>query len=431
MGDARPHVVIAGAGFGGLRAARALARAPVRVTLLDRRNYHLFQPLLYQVAMAGLSPADIARSVRSLLRRQRNLEFRLAEVTAVDFERRRLLTATGPVDYDYLILAVGAVTNYFGLESVERHGLGMKDIDEAIAIRNHVLRMFELGVQEPDPDRRRAMLTFLVVGGGPTGVESAGALSELIRLVLTKDFPRLDMKEVRVVLLEATDRVLGDMPERLREATAEILWRKHVELRFGAEVTHFDGAQVRLRSGEIIPARTLVWAAGVRAAPLADRLGLPQASQGRIAVRPTLQVPGYDSVFAIGDAACPEATGGRLPMMAPVALQQAVLPARNVLRMERGRSLETFRYRDPGSLATIGRNAAVARIGRWQFQGFVAWVAWLTVHLIKLIGFRNRLVVLINWAWEYFLYERAVRIITPASPAQGRPARDREGPSDS
>ena len=305
MGDARPHVVIAGAGFGGLRAARALARAPVRITLLDRRNYHLFQPLLYQVAMAGLSPADIARSVRSLLRRQRNLEFRLAEVTAVDFERRRLLTATGPVDYDYLILAVGAVTNYFGLESVERHGLGMKDIDEAIAIRNHVLRMFELGVQEPDSDRRRAMLTFLVVGGGPTGVESAGALSELIRLVLTKDFPRLDMKEVRVVLLEATDRVLADMPERLREATAEILWRKHVELRFGAEVTHFDGAQVRLRSGEIIPARTLVWAAGVRAAPLADRLGLPQASQGRIAVRPTLQVPGYDSVFAIGDAACP------------------------------------------------------------------------------------------------------------------------------
>ncbi len=411
MDPGRPRIVVVGAGFGGLRAARALARAPVDVTLLDRRNYHLFQPLLYQVATAGLSPEDIARPVRAILRRQRNLRFRLAEVRHVDLSARRLETSAGAVGYDVLILAVGGATHWFGLESVERHAFGLKSIEEAVALRNHVLRMFEMGVQEPDPDRRRAMLTFVIAGGGPTGVESAGALSELIRLVLRKDYRELDLVEVRVVLLEASDRLLAPMPERLQRVTAEILWRKHVEVRFGAKVVEYDGERVVLQSGEMIPARTLLWAAGARAAPLAQDLGAAQGGGGRVVVRPTLQLPDHDEVFVVGDAAWLEVDGAPLPMLAPVARQQAAQAAANALRLLRGEALRPFRYRDPGSLATIGRNAAVARIGRLQFSGFVAWVAWLLVHIVNLIGFRNRLLVLINWAWDYLFYERAVRLI--------------------
>jgi NADH dehydrogenase len=405
-------VVIVGAGFGGLRAARALREAPVRVTVVDRHNYHLFQPLLYQVATAGLSPEDIAHPVRAILRGQRNASFRLAEVESVDLDARRLETTTGPIGYAALVLAVGGATNFFGLRALETNALPLKDIGDAVAIRNHVLRMFELGVQEPDPDRRRAMLSLVVVGGGPTGVESAGALSELVRLVLTKDFPTLDVKDVRVVLLEATDRVLADLPERLREYTGETLWHKHVEVRFGARVEGFDGERVSLQGGEVIPARTLLWAAGVRAAPLADRVASRRGPLGRLAVRPTLQLPERDEVFVIGDAAFLEAEARPLPMMAPVAIQQGELAARNVVRRLRDEPLEPFRYRDPGSLATIGRTAAVARLGRFQFTGLVAWVLWLVVHIVQLIGFRNRLLVLVNWAWDYFLYDRAVRLIT-------------------
>ena len=411
MDDSRPHVVVLGAGFGGLRAARALAREPVRVTLVDRRNYHLFQPLLYQVATAGLAPEDIARPVRAIFRRQRNLDFRLAEATGFDLPGRRLLTDTGPLPYDALILAMGGATNTFGLESVERYGFGMKGIEDAVAIRNHVLRQFELALQEGDPGRRRAMLTFVVVGGGPTGVESAGALSELIRLVLRKDYAKLDFADVHVVLLEATDRLLASMPEKLGLVTAKILRRKHVEVRFGTQVTRFDGECVSLENGETIPARTLIWAAGIRAAPLAERLGARRASQGRVVVSPTLQLPGHPEVFVVGDAAYLEHEGVPLPMVAPVARQQAELAARNSLALLRGRALEPFRYRDPGTLATIGRNAAVAHLWGLSFHGFLAWVLWLVVHILLLIGFRNRLLVLINWAWDYFFYERAVRLI--------------------
>jgi NADH dehydrogenase len=413
--DAAPRVAIVGAGFGGLRAARALARAPVRVTVLDRHNHHLFQPLLYQVATSLLGPGDIAHPVRAILRRQRNAEFRLAEVTCADLEARRVETSTGTVPYDYLILAVGSATSYLGLESVESNAFGLKDLDEAIAIRNHVLRMFELGVQEADPDRRRAMLTFVVAGGGPTGVELAGMLSELVRLVLVKDFPELDVKDVRVILLEAEKRLLASMPTRLSEVTAETLWRKHVEVRFGARVTDFDRDRVSLQGGEVIPARTLIWAAGVRAASLVDRLELERGPQGRIAVRPTLQLPDRDEVFAIGDAAYLTREGKPLPMVAQLAIQQGRLAGANVARALRGEPLASFAYFDPGELATIGRNAAVARLGRFQFHGFPAWVMWLVVHLMWLIGFRNKLVVLVNWAWDYFLYERAVRLITAGS----------------
>jgi len=405
-------VVIVGAGFGGLRAARALRRAPVEVVLLDRHNYHLFQPLLYQVATAGLEPEQIARPVRAILRGQRNFDFRLVQVTGVDLATRRLHTDAGPVGYDYLILAPGGETNFFGLPGVARHGFGLKDVGDALAIRNHVLGAFERAMLEADAERRRALLTLVVVGGGPTGVEMAGALSELCRLVLAKDYPRLDLKDVRILLLEATDRLLGPMPERLRESAADRLRRKHVEVRFGAAVEDYDGQRVRLKGGEVVPAATLIWAAGAKATDLGATAGLPAARQQRIRVEPTLQLAGHPEAYVIGDAAYIEADGQPLPMMAPPAIQMAETAAANILRALRGEPPRPFRYRDAGSLATIGRNAAVAYIYGIQFTGFVAWVVWLVVHIIQLIGFRNKLFVLLNWTWDYFFYERASRLIT-------------------
>jgi NADH dehydrogenase len=409
---ARPTVVVVGAGFGGLRAVRALRRAPVDVVLLDRHNFHLFQPLLYQVATAGLEPEQIARPVRTILRRQRHFEFRMGEMTGLDLGDRRVLTNDGAIPYDYLILAVGGETNYFGLEAVQRHGFGLKDVAEAVAIRNQVLGCFERAMLEPDPGRRRALLTFVVVGGGPTGVEMAGALSELIRLVLVKDYQRLNINDVRVLLLEAADRLLQAMPPRLSTAAADTLRRKQVEVRLGALVHDYDGQRVTLAGGEVIAARTLVWAAGAQAASLTTRLGLPTARQGRVVVEPTLQVPGHPALYVIGDAAYAEADGQPVPMMAPVAVQMAETAAANIGRRLRGEAPVPFRYRDPGALATIGRNAAVAYIHGVAFTGFLAWVVWLTVHLVQLIGFRNKLFVLLNWAWDYFFYERASRLIT-------------------
>jgi NADH:ubiquinone reductase (H+-translocating) len=384
----------------------------VQVVLLDRHNYHLFQPLLYQVATAGLEPEEIAKPARAILRGQKNLDFRMVDVTRVDFVARRLETSGGPLAYDFLILAPGGETNFFGLESLQRHGHGLKDIPDAIAIRNQVLSCFEQAMLETDAERRRALLTFIVVGGGPTGVEMAGALSELIRLVLVKDYPRLNIKDVRILLLEATDTLLPALPERLREAAGKTLWRKYVEVRFGATVADFDGRHARLKSGEIIPARTVIWAAGVRAAALNATLGLAPGRQGRIPVEPTLQVPGHPEAFIIGDAAYREQDGEPLPMVAPVAIQMGASVASNIARASRGQPLVPFRYRDQGTLATIGRNAAVAHVFGLQLSGFPAWVMWLVVHIIQLIGFRNKLLVLINWAWDYFFYERAARLIT-------------------
>jgi len=424
MPDPYPHILILGAGFGGLNAARALRSAPVRITLVDRKNYHLFQPLLYQVATSGLSPGEIAFPARAIFRKQKNLTFRMAEVQRIDLEKKMLTTSTGPMTYDYLILAAGSETSYFGMKSVQENGLGLKDIDEAISIRNHVLRMFELAAQELDAEKRRALLTFVVVGGGPTGVESSGALSELIRLVLIKDYPQLSLKDVRILLLEAADRLLGGFPSNLQEYAAETLWSKHVEVRFGAAVTGFDGERVTLKSAEVIPAHTLVWAAGVRAARIVDTLGSPQPRQSRIAVNRTLNLPEHPEVLIVGDAAYLEHDGQPLPMMAPVAIQQGQTAARNILHQMDNAPLEEFVYKDPGSLATIGRNAAVARLGTLKFTGFLAWFLWLGVHLLWLVGFRNKLVVLINWAWDYFFYDRGIRLITAQQKWPWTPGKD-------
>ncbi len=409
-----PHVVIVGAGFGGLRAARELGKAPVRVTVVDRNNYHLFQPLLYQVATAGLSPTDIAHPVRDILRSQKNLDFRMAEVRSIDLAGKRLLTSDGDIGYDYLVLAVGGESNSFGMDSIAQNAFGMKDIDDATAIRNHLLKMFELANEEPDVEKRKAMLTFVIAGGGPTGVELSGAISELTRLVLDRDYPRLKREEVQILLVEMFDRLLPAFPEELSQHTLKVLHRKGIEVRFHTQVTGYDGAQITFKDGESIPTQTVIWAAGVKASSVLSTLGLPQGSLGRVAAESTLQLKEAPNVFLIGDCALLYDSDGKpLPMVSPVAIQQGVVAAANIQALLNGLAPVPFQYKDPGILATIGRNQAVARLWGMSFRGFLAWLLWLFVHLIRLIGFRNKLLVFINWMWDYIFYDRSVRMIGP------------------
>ncbi len=412
MTQTLPHVVIVGSGFGGLRAARALAGKPVRVTMIDKRNYHLFQPLLYQVATAGISPHEIAYPVRAIFQKQKNFEFVMARVNGVDFSRKVVQAESGEIAYDYLILAAGASVNFFGNPSLEQNALPLKDVSDAVTVRNHILRMFELAAHEPDLRKRQALLTFVAVGGGPTGVETAGALSELIRLVLRKDYRALNVENVRVILMEAAPTILNGFPPALQAAARRSLEQKKVEVRVEAKVSNYDGERLTLEGGEVIPARTVLWSAGVRAASLMGKLGVAQASLGRVYVLPTLQLPDYADVYVVGDAAYLEDNGKPLPMVAQVAMQQGERAARNILADIAKQPLKSFCYTDLGSMATIGRNAAVAAAFGLQFRGFSAWFVWLVVHLIGLIGFRNRLIVLINWTWDYFFYDRAVRLIT-------------------
>jgi NADH dehydrogenase len=408
-----PHVVIVGAGFGGLQAARKLASAPVRITLIDRQNYHLFQPLLYQIAIAGLTPAQIAYPLRTIFRRQKNLTFQMGDVTEVNLVERYVKLDGSVIAYDYLILAAGGQTNFFGLESVERNGFDLKGVDNAVQTRNHLLSTFERASREADADKRRALLTFVVVGAGPTGVETAGALAELIRHVMSKEYSAIDMNESRVLLLEAAPTVMPAYPDELRQSTQRLLTGKRVEVMLNAKLTEYNGEQVTLADGTTIPARTLIWTAGVKAAGLASRLGVRQAGAGRVVTESTLQLPGHPEVFVIGDMAYVENGNGQpLPMLSTVALQQADSVAENLRRAIAHQPLRPFHYKDPGLLATIGRNAAVARIWGLSFSGFIAWVIWVFLHVYRLIGFRNRIVVLINWAWDYFFYDTQVRLIT-------------------
>ncbi len=410
----RPRVAIAGAGFGGLTCARALTHAPVDVLLVDRNNYHLFTPLLYQVASALLDPAEIARPVRQLIRPLGNADFRQASITGVDFDARRLLTDHGPIPYDYLVLATGAQSDYFGNSSLAEHTLGLKDLDEGLAIRNHILSQFEASRWIAEPERRRALLTFVVVGGGPTGVETAGAVSELIRLVLRKDYRELDINEVRVVLIEAAPYVLGAFVPSLREAALRSLQRKGIDVMLETKVESVTGSAVRLAGGEEIGTSTVIWTAGVRASDVAQATGLQLERQARITVDSTLQVPGHPMVFVIGDLAGAKDEAGRLPMLIPVAMQAGKHVAASIADMVGGGGARAFRYKDPGIMATIGRNSAVAQLGRVHLSGFPGWVFWLTVHLVNVVSFRSRIVVLVNWAWEYILYDRPVRLIVRA-----------------
>jgi NADH dehydrogenase len=408
-----PHVVIVGAGFGGLETAQKLAHAPVQITLIDRHNYHLFQPLLYQIAIAGLVPSQIAYPLRTIFRRQKNLTFQMSDVTSIDFDACYVRTNGSVIAYDYLVLAVGGQANFFGLKTVEENSFQLKSIEDATSTRNHLLRMFERANREVDPDKRKALLTFAVVGGGPTGVETAGALAELITHVMTKDYPEMDLKETRVLLIEATGTVMAAYPDELRKATANLLRNKNVEIMLNTRLTDYNGQRITLADGGQIHAYTLIWTAGVRAADLVDRLGIQLAAAGRVRVEPTLQIPQHPEVFVIGDAAYVEDKKGQpLPMLATVAQQQAKAAARNIQNILKGKNPEPFHYKDPGLLATIGRNAAVARIWGLSFSGFIAWAIWVVLHIYRLIGFRNRLVVLINWAWDYFFYDNQVRLIT-------------------
>jgi len=411
MRTTRPRVVIVGAGFGGLRAARALAGAPVDVLLLDRNNYHLFQPLLYQVAVAALPPSEIAYPVRSILRSQRNLEFRVVEVTGFDLAHRVVRTSRGDTAFDHLIVASGAATNFFGLRDVAEHGFDLKSLPDALRLRNHVMRCFEDAIATADPEERKRLLTIAVVGGGPTGVEVAGAVSELLRRVLARDYRAIPRGEISVILLEAGTRVLATMPESLSAAAEASLKTLGVDVRFSAIVAGYDGTTVRMRDGTEIAARTLVWAAGVQASPLTQAIGVPLHRSGRILVEPTLAIPGHPDVYVVGDAAYLETPEGAVPMLAPPAIQMGATAAKNVLRRLAGSPLVPFRYKDPGTMATIGRSAAVAVLRGLKFRGLAAWVIWLFVHLMQLVGFRNKLVVLVDWAWQYVFYQPASALI--------------------
>lgn len=409
LSSRRPRVVIVGAGFGGLSVARGLAGAPVDTLVLDRANYHLFTPLLYQVATAGLGPEEIAQPIRAILRPIGNARFRMAEVSGVDLSGRQVLLGHDSVDYDVLVLAAGSTSNYFGLESAM--ALGLKDIPEGLALRNHILTQFERAAWEQEPAQRQALLTFVIVGGGPTGVEMAGALAELMQVILRRDMPALVADTPRVILLEATDHILSTFREHLqREAMAE-LRRKAVDVRLGAAVASMQSDRVVLADGSIVPTHTVVWAAGVRAAGLARAVATEAGAGGRLRVDAYLRLPGHPEVYAIGDIAAVTQGGVVLPMLAPVAMQAGSHVADAIRRTLAGRPPAPFRYRSHGTMATIGRSAAVAQIGPLGIAGFAAWVAWLALHLIWLIGFRNRLAVLINWGWDYLFYERANRLM--------------------
>ncbi|MCW8139840.1 MAG: NAD(P)/FAD-dependent oxidoreductase [Planctomycetota bacterium] len=411
MSDDRPHVVIVGGGFGGLAAARALRRAPVRITLVDRQNHHLFQPLLYQVATAGLNPADIAAPIRGILRRQKNALMLLADVRRVDVAARRLVLDRTELAYDHLILACGATHSYFGHDEWAEVAPGLKTITDAAEIRHRVLWAFEAAEQEDDPARRATWQTFAVVGGGPTGVELAGALAELARHTLRKDFRRFDPRASRVLLLEAGPALLPAFPEDLRDDARRRLERLGVEVRLGAAVSDITREGLRA-GGEWTPARTVLWAAGVAASPLARTLDAPLDRAGRVLVRPDLSVPGHPEVRVVGDMAALEQDGKPVPGVAPAAMQMGRHAAMNVRRALRGLPPLPFRYKDKGSMATIGRAAGVADLGRLRLTGYLGWLAWLFVHLIFLIGFRSRVLVLLQWVWAYVTYERGARLIT-------------------
>jgi NADH dehydrogenase len=410
MAEYRPHVVIIGGGFGGLNAALALRNAPVRITLIDRNNHHLFQPLLYQVATAGLAAPDIAAPIRKILRGQDNVTVLMGEVETIDTVQRSVQFAGTELDYDHLVVAVGVVNHWFGNDDWAAHAPGLKTIDDALDIRRRILLAFESAERESDPSRRAEWLTFAVVGGGPTGVELAGSIIEVATHALARDFRTFDPRSARVVLVEGGDRILPAFPEDLSAKASIQLASLGVEVRTDTRVTNITAEGVHL--GEtLLRARTVVWGAGVRASPILGALGVPLDRSGRVLVEPDLSIPGHPEVTVIGDAAALQQGDAWVPGVAPAAMQGGKHVARNIRRALKQQPPEPFRYADKGSLATIGRRAAVADFGRLRFSGFVAWLLWMLVHVLFLIGFRNKAAVMMEWAWAYLTYQRSARVI--------------------
>ena len=406
-----PHVLILGGGFGGLWATRALASAPVRITLVDRTNHHLFQPLLYQVATAGLSATDIAAPLRHILRRQRNVTVLLGEARAIDVATRRVSFEGRDINYDYLIVATGATHAYFGHDDWAAHAPGLKTLDDALAIRRRVLSAFEAAEREDEPAARAAWLNFVVIGAGPTGVELAGTLAEIARHTLPREFRRCDPRDARIHLIEAGQRVLAAMPESLSASARRQLEKLGVDVHVGQPVTAIDAQGVTLGSTRI-ESRSVLWAAGVAASRLGSQLGAPLDRAGRVLVQPDLSIAGHPEVFVIGDLAqVVQANGKPVPGIAPAAKQMGAHTAASIRARLRGASTQPFRYRDYGNLATIGRMAAVVDLGRLKFSGLLAWWFWLAAHIFFLIGFRNRIVVMLDWGWSYWSYQRNARII--------------------
>ena len=416
-----PHVVIVGAGFGGLEAAKKLGSEPVRLTVIDRTNYHLFQPLLYQVATAALSPADIAAPVRAILTNHDNVEVMLAEVKTIDADARKLSTGDREISYDYLIVSTGSRHSYFGNDEWEKFAPGLKSLEDAVEIRRRLLLAFEYAEKISDEAARRAAMTFAIVGGGPTGVEMAGAIAEIARYTLAKDFKHIDPSDARVILIEGNERVLTGFPEDLSASALRQLQDLEVEVMTGSRANNLteEGLEV---NGQFIPCRVKIWAAGNNASGLGKCFDVPLDRAGRVLVNDDLTVPGHPEVQVIGDLAnFPHQTGEPLPGVSPVAMQQGRHAARNILGMLEGRKPQRFWYWDKGSMATIGRNKAVADLRYLHLTRLPAWLAWLFVHIIFLVGFRNRVAVLLQWAWAYVTFNKGARLITRSFQAEHRP----------
>lgn len=413
MADALPRVVIIGGGFAGLTAAQELYYAKAKITLLDRSNHHLFQPLLYQVATAGLNPSDIASPIRKILRRQKNVEVLLAEARSIDTAAKEVVLDQGKLPYDYLIVATGATHSYFGRDDWAPFAPGLKNINDALEIRRRVLLAFEMAERETNPDVRRAWLTFVVVGGGPTGVELSGALCEIAHHALAQDFRRIDPTQARVILLEGADRILPPYSPDLSESARKQLKTLGVEVRLGQRATSIDAKRVCI-GDEAIPARTVLWAAGVAGSALGKTLGVPLDRAQRVLVEPELSIPGHPEVYVVGDLCSLMQDGQPVPGVAPAAMQEARHAAKNILKSIKGEARDAFRYVDKGSLATIGRSSAVAQLGKTKLTGMLAWLAWLFVHIWFLIGFRNRFIVVFQWWWSFVSYDRGARLITGA-----------------
>lgn len=411
-----PHVVIIGGGFGGLAAARALAKASVRVTLIDRRNHHLFQPLLYQVATGGLSAAEIATPIRKLLRNQENATVLLAEARHIDVEHQRVVLDEGALSYDFLIIATGASHAYFGHEEWAPLAPGLKSIEDAFEIRRRVFFAFEAAERTDDEEARKSWLTFVVVGAGATGVELAGTLAEIARNTLVGDFRRIDTNKARVILVEGANRVLGAFETDLSEEARLQLVELGVEVRLSTMVTAIDAEGVTI-GDEVVKARTVLWAAGVRGSSLGRTLGAPLTRNGQVKVERDLSIPEHPEVFVIGDLAWIDQDGKPAPGLAQNAIQGGELVAQNIERALAGQPSQAYRYKDLGSMATIGRSAAVAQIGRLKMTGFIAWLAWVFVHILTLVGFRNRVITAITWTWAYFTFQRGGRLILETAAA--------------